>query len=96
MIRILAVCGMGLGSSFAIEMVLEEVLKELNVQADLGHTSVSDVSSLKADIIVTSTNFAATLNVTSSGTPIVALQKLTDKDEIKSKIEPILKELGYL
>lgn len=37
MVKILAVCGMGLGSSFAVEMVAEEVLKDLGVEADISH-----------------------------------------------------------
>ena len=91
--KIITVCGMGLGSSFAIEMILEEVLKEMGVEADLDHTSVSDVAGLKCDIIVTSTNFAATLNEMSLSVPIIALQKLTDKEEMRSKLEPVLNTL---
>lgn len=96
MVKILAVCGMGLGSSFAVEMVAEEVLKELGIEADISHTTVSDAASIKTDIIITSTNFAETLNAYSTGVKIIALHKLTDKGEIKEKLSPVLKELGYL
>ena len=95
MLKILTVCGMGLGSSFAIEMVLEELLKDMNIPADLNHTSVTDAAGLKADIIVTSKNFASTLEGMSTETPIIALQNLTDKVEIRSKLEPILQQLGH-
>ena len=96
MVKILAVCGMGLGSSFAVEMVAEEVLKDLGVEADISHTTVSDAASIKADIILTSTNFAETLNAYSTGAKIIALYKLTDKTEIKEKLYPVLKELGSI
>ncbi|MEI0486109.1 PTS sugar transporter subunit IIB [Brachyspira intermedia] len=96
MVKILAVCGMGLGSSFAVEMVTEEVMKELGIEAEISHTTVSDAASIKTDIIITSTNFAETLNAYSLDSKIVALHKLTDKQEIKEKLSPILMELGYL
>lgn len=96
MVKILAVCGMGLGSSFVVQMVTEDVIKELGIDADISHTTVSDAASIKTDIIITSTNFAETLNTYSTGATIIALHKLTDKQEIKEKLFQVLMELGYI
>lgn len=96
MVKILAVCGMGLGSSFIVEMVTEEVIRELGIEADISHTTVSDAASIKTDIIITSINFSETLNAYSTGAKIIALHKLTDKQEIKEKLFPVLMELGYI
>lgn len=96
MLKILAVCGMGLGSSFAVEMATLDVIKELNIEADISHTTISDASSIRCDIIITSTNFAETLKSLSSTTRIISLKKLTDKKEIKEKLEIELRSLGYL
>ena len=38
MLQILTVCGAGLGSSFACQMSVDAVLKELGVEAKLDHT----------------------------------------------------------
>ncbi|MGL5964319.1 MAG: PTS sugar transporter subunit IIB [Fusobacteriaceae bacterium] len=97
MVKILAVCGCGLGSSFAIEMSVESVLKIIGVKAKLDHTTVSEAASFGADIIITSNNFAKTLSLNPSiKIPVIPLKRLTDKKEIQEKLEPILKELNYL
>ncbi len=57
MLNILTVCGAGLGSSFACQMSVEAVLKELGVEAKLDHTDISSVSGQKADIILSGRNF---------------------------------------
>jgi galactitol-specific phosphotransferase system IIB component len=41
MLKILCVCGCGLGSSFAIEMSARAVLKKLEIEADIDHTLLS-------------------------------------------------------
>lgn len=40
MLKILCVCGCGLGSSFAIEMTAKAVLKKLEIPAHIEHTTV--------------------------------------------------------
>ena len=52
MLQILTVCGAGLGSSFACQMSVDAVLKELGVEAKLDHTDISSVGGAKADIIL--------------------------------------------
>ena len=56
-LEILMVCGAGLGSSFACEMSVEAVIKDLGVDANLSHCDISSAPSTKADIIVTGSNF---------------------------------------
>ena len=51
MLQILTVCGAGLGSSFACQMSVDAVLKELGVEAKLDHTDISSVGGAKADIL---------------------------------------------
>lgn len=48
MLQILTVCGAGLGSSFACQMSVDAVLKELGVEAKLDHTDISSVGGAKA------------------------------------------------
>ncbi|MDB4896352.1 MAG: putative system, component, partial [Firmicutes bacterium] len=57
--RILCVCGMGLGSSLLLKMQVESVLKELNTRAD--SIEIADIGSARAmaaDLVVTSPQFA--------------------------------------
>ena len=45
--KILMVCGNGLGSSFACQMTVETVLQELGVSASLDHCDLSSVKGME-------------------------------------------------
>lgn len=96
MVKILAVCGAGLGSSFACQMSIESVLKELGVPASLDHTDISSVGGATADIIVSGSNFAKQFERYTLKCPTIFLDRLVDKNEIREKLVPILKELGHI
>jgi len=89
MLKVLCVCGCGLGSSFAIEMSAKSVLQKLGIEADIDHTTVSEASSFKYDIILTQKMFADVLTSDASDEQkkkVIILNKLTDKKEIEEKI----------
>lgn len=94
MLNILAVCGAGLGSSFACQMTVDSVLKELGVKAKLNHTDISSVNGMKPDIVITGSNFAKQFERYNISCPIIFVDHLVDKKEIREKIVPVLKELG--
>lgn len=95
-LSILAVCGAGLGSSFACEMSIEAALKDLGIEADLSHCDISSATSSRADIIMTGENFRSQFQHYTINATIIYLKRLVDKNEIKTKLEPILKEKGYM
>ncbi|RLM13779.1 PTS lactose transporter subunit IIB [Gibbsiella quercinecans] len=89
MLKVPCVCGCGLGSSFAIEMSAKSVLQKLGIDAEINHTTVSEASSFKYDIILTQKMFADILNSDASEEQmkkVIVLNKLTDKREIEEKI----------
>ncbi|MDO4168472.1 MAG: PTS sugar transporter subunit IIB [Lachnospiraceae bacterium] len=96
MLQILTVCGAGLGSSFACQMSVDAVLKELGVQANLDHTDISSVAGARADIIISGKNFEKQFERYTLDCPTVFLNRLVDKKEIKEKLTPVLKEIGAL
>ena len=51
MLQILTVCGAGLGSSFACQMSVDAVLKELGVEAKLDHTDISSVGGDRKSVV---------------------------------------------
>lgn len=95
-LSILAVCGAGLGSSFACEMSIEAALKDLGIEADLSHCDISSATSSRADIIMTGENFRSQFQHYTINATIIYLKRLVDKNEIRTKLEPILKEKGYM
>ncbi|GKV92707.1 PTS sugar transporter subunit IIB [Pectobacterium aroidearum] len=89
MLKVLCVCGCGLGSSFAIEMSAKSVLKKLGIDAEINHTTISEASAFRYDVILTQKIFADILTSDASEDEkkrIIILNKLTDKDEIEEKI----------
>lgn len=87
--KILAVCGMGLGSSLLLRMQVEAALKELGVQGVT--VEVADIGTAKgtpADLIVTSPQFAEMLQ--SGKVPVVAISNYVDKQEIRRKMAAAL------
>ncbi|MCQ8230451.1 PTS sugar transporter subunit IIB [Pectobacterium carotovorum] len=89
MLKVLCVCGCGLGSSFAIEMSAKSVLKKLGIDAEINHTTISEASAFNYDVILTQKIFADILNSDASEDEkkrVIILNKLTDKDEIEEKI----------
>lgn len=96
MLKILTVCGAGLGSSFACQMSVEAVLKNLGVTATLDHTDISSVAAQTADIIISGKNFEKQFERITVSCPTIFLDRLVDKNEITEKLTPILKELGAL
>jgi ascorbate PTS system EIIB component len=96
MLKILMVCGAGLGSSFAIQMTVESVLKDLGVEASLDHSDISSASGLKADIIISATTFESQFQRYDMQSDLIFLKNLVDKNEIKEKLVPVLEEKGIL
>lgn len=96
MLKILMVCGAGLGSSFACQMSVEAVLKDLGVEAKLDHCDISSASGMNADIIISGKNFETQFKHYNISATKIFLDRLVDKNEIKEKLVPVLKEKNVL
>ena len=94
--KILMVCGNGLGSSFACQMTVETVLQELGVSASLDHCDLSSVKGMKADLILSGKNFESQFANLELTTPTIFVNRLVEKNEIREKLVPLLKEQGKL
>lgn len=84
--KILAVCGMGLGSALILRMQAEKALRELGLEADL---EVADIGTARAvapsaDIILTTEELAQQLgNVTPK---VVTISNFIDLREMVTKL----------
>ncbi len=84
--KILAVCGMGLGSGLLLRMQAEKALKTLGVQADL---EVADIGTARAaaqtaDLIITSNELAQQL--VGVKPKIVTISNFIDLQEMVTKL----------
>ncbi|WP_152655899.1 PTS sugar transporter subunit IIB [Oceanobacillus sp. CFH 90083] len=96
MLQILVVCGAGLGSSFACQMSVESVLKDLNVEAKVDHSDIASAAGTSADIIISGKNFEEQFSRYDLSQDLIFLERLVDKEEIKEKLTPVLQEKGEL
>ncbi len=90
--KILAVCGSGLGSSFMLEMNIKKVLKELGVEAEVGHSDLASVTPADADIFIMSRDLAGSVSVPCK----IALSNIIALGEIKEKLTEEFQKRGIL
>lgn len=90
--KILAVCGFGVGSSMILKMTIQKALKELDVEADVVNTDISDSASYKADAIFTSPQFVDDLSSRTS-VPLYKIERYSDKEEVKKQIQQLLEDM---
>lgn len=94
-IKLLAVCGNGLGSSLIVKMSLEEVIEELQVNAIVESTSVAEAAGMMpfADIIITSTAFFRGIeDRIPEGKPVVMVKNLLDKTELAAAVKEAMEK----
>ena len=84
--KILAVCGMGLGSGLILRMQAEKALKELGIQADVEVADIGTARALAstADLILTSEELAQQLGTVKPR--IVTIQNFIDLREMVTKL----------
>lgn len=95
MIRAIAACGNGMGSSQMIKMKIDKVFKKLGVPASITHNSVGAAKNdaTNYDVVFCSLNFVKDFsNAAKRGTIIIGLKNLLSEQEIEEKI----KESGLL
>ena len=89
--KILAVCGMGLGSGLLLRMQAEKALRQLGVQADV---EVADMGSARAmaqtaDLIITSNELAEQLGQVKP--TVVTVTNFIDLNEMVTKLRAALR-----
>lgn len=93
MLKVLAACGNGMGSSLIIKMKIEKVLKEMGLKFEVHHSSVGQAKSdaKNFDLVLVSQAFVKEFNVTNK-TKVVGLVNLLSEQEIKEKVTKALEE----
>ncbi|WP_142828295.1 PTS sugar transporter subunit IIB [Planococcus soli] len=86
--KIMVVCGNGLGSSFIMELNVKKALKELGKTAEVDHTDLTSAKSEQADIFIGAADIMGQLD--DGNRTIVNLENMMSIPEIKSKLEPHL------
>lgn len=93
-LKVLTVCGVGMGSSLILRMSAEDAFKQLGVRAKVEATDVSSAKSMQADIILGqgmhTDEFAGRAPV------VVTVSNFMDVAGIKEKLAKALQEQDWL
>lgn len=83
MLKVVTVCGLGVGSSLIMKMTVNSALKNLGVKAKVEHWDMGTVRSQNADLIVTTKEFEKKLK---DFEHVVVLNNVMDENEAKEKL----------
>jgi len=82
--KIMAICGSGLGSSFMVEMNIKKVLKKLNIEAEVEHSDLSSATPSAADLFVMAKDIAESASVPDN--QLVVINNIIDINELENKL----------
>lgn len=83
--KIMAVCGSGLGSSFMLEMNVKKILTKLGVEAEVEHSDLASVTPNSADLFVMGKDIAASSSI--SEERVVVLNSIISLQELEEKLK---------
>lgn len=94
MLKVLAACGNGMGSSMIIKMKIQKVLKDMNVNCKVSHASVGEAKTMAEnyDLILVADQLKKNFNIRGDA-KVVGLVNLLSEDEIINKVSKVLKEI---
>jgi len=82
-LRIMTVCGFGLGSSMILKITLDGILKENNIQAETFCADSTTAVGESFDVVFTSRDMSQLFKNVNK--PVVVIDNFLSKDEIKAK-----------
>jgi PTS system ascorbate-specific IIB component len=91
-LRVLAVCGFGVGTSLILRMNIETVLKKNGVNAEVTNSDITTAASIPTDMIFTSAELYEQL-ADKVKVPLVKINNFMSNYEIEEKAMPIIEEL---
>ncbi len=92
MLKVVAACGSGMGSSMMIKMKIQKVLKEMGIAADVKNTNAGEAKSTASQyhLIVCSEALKDTFkDAVAKGVALITLKNLLDEKALKAKLEEV-------
>ncbi|MCZ5739828.1 PTS sugar transporter subunit IIB [Escherichia coli] len=81
--KIMAICGSGLGSSFMVEMNIKSSEK-MDIEAEVEHSDLSSATPGAADLFVMAKDIAASASVPES--QLVVINNIIDINELETQL----------
>jgi ascorbate PTS system EIIB component len=89
-VKIVTICGAGIGSSGILKVNAERVLRRLDIEADVVAADLSSLAQVAADaqVILTSAEFVDAIGTTFAD--VIVIENYFDTDELTIKLEAAL------
>ncbi len=91
-LKVMAVCGFGVGTSLMLRISIEKVMKDIGVDAEVENADIMTASSIHADMIFTSQELYGQLKDKVS-VPVVVIHNFLSYDEIKEKALSVIAQM---
>ncbi len=90
-LRIMTVCGFGLGTSLVLRMTLDDVLQKHNIKAETFCSDADTAVGQQFDLVLTSQELRHLFEETE--TPVVVIENFLSTNEVEEKALPIIAKL---
>lgn len=91
-LQVLAVCGVGMGSSLMLRMTAEDALKDLGIDAKVEHTDVSSARGMRADVVIGQGMHTSELDGVAP--VVITVENFLDKDGLAAQLREALADSG--
>lgn len=93
-LKVLAVCGVGMGSSLILKMTAEKALQELKIRARVDHADLSSARSMGADVILAQGLHVGEL--VGAAPIVIEVKNFLDSAALKETLVKRLREQAWL
>jgi PTS system ascorbate-specific IIB component len=93
-LRVLTVCGVGMGSSLILKMTAQRAFERLGVKARVEHTDLPGLRGTTPDVIIAQPLHAS--EVRGLAPIVVEVTNFLDEEALMSALAPRLREAGWL
>lgn len=93
MMKIITVCGLGVGSSLIMKMTVDTAMQQLGIKCSIEHWDMGTVKGCNCDLIVTTESFRK--NFADNGN-VVYVNNIVDVNEVKSRLQEYFTAKGIL
>jgi PTS system ascorbate-specific IIB component len=90
-LRIMMVCGFGLGSSLVLRMTVDEVLQKHNIKAETFSSDADTAVGQRYDLVITSGEMEKLFADIEE--PVIVIDNFLSPDEVEEKALPVIQKM---
>lgn len=91
--KVVTVCGCGLGSSLLAKTIIEKIAREYGVKLSVVAADAGTAKGHESDLVVSQDHLAPRVGKI-RGTPVLAVKSFINKEELKVLLGPYFKEFA--